>query len=133
MALYLCDNCIPCQVAELLVLVQVQACHVKDIRELGTDATDQQIAEWCEQKEAVWMTVDWKARKRREVQAIPALAGISIAFFRTPSRSGWTRRQFVQQVLRRVDAMEKLYDAEYPVWYQFSATGAPKPVAIPRL
>ncbi len=133
MASYLCDNCIPCQVAEVLVLVEVQACHLKDIRELGTNATDQQIAEWCQQNRAVWMTVDWKARKRREVQAIPALAGVSIAFFRTPSRSGWTRRQFVQQVLRRVDAMEKLYDAEYPVWYQFSATGAPKPVASPRL
>ena len=132
MASYLCDNCIPWQVAEVLVLVEVQACQVKDIRELGTDATEQQIAEWCERREAVWMTVDWKARKRREVQAIPALARISIAFFRPPSRSGWTRRQFVQQVLKRIDAMEKQFGAKYPVWYRFSARGAREILRMPQ-
>jgi hypothetical protein len=133
MASYFFDNCIPWQVATALTLVEVQACHLKDIRELGTDATDRQIAEWCQQNRAVWVTADLSASKRRSVQEIPLLARINIAFFRPPFRSGWTRRQFVQQVLRRVDAMEKLYDAEYPVWYRFSARGAPKPVAIPRL
>jgi len=132
MALVLFDNCIPWQVATALTLVEVQAHHVTDTRELGPSATDRQIAEWCQQNRAVWVTVDWKARKRREVQASPALAGISIAFFRPPSHSGWTRRQFVQQVLRRVDAMEKLYDAEYPVWYQFSARTV-KRLPIPQL
>lgn len=132
MASYLFDNCIPWQVATALTLVEVQACHLKDIRELGTDATDRQIAEWCQQNRAVWVTADLRASKRRRVQAIPALARISIAFFRPPFRSGWTRREWLLNVLKRVDEMENRYDAEYPVWYRLTARTF-KRLPIPQL
>ena len=132
MALFLFDNCIPWQVATALTLVEVQAHHVTDTCELGPAATDRQIAEWCQQNRAVWVTADLRASKRRRVQVIPLLAGISIAFCRTPSRSGWTRRQFVQQVLKRIDAMEKQFGAKYPVWYRFSARGAREILRMPQ-
>ena len=132
MALYLFDNCIPWQVAEALALVEVEARNARDVPGLGPAAEDRQIAAWCEQSAAVWVTADLKASKRRRVQAIPALGRISIAFFQPPSRSGWTRRQWVLQVLKRVDEMEKLYDAEYPVWYRLTARTF-KRLLIPRL
>ncbi len=132
MALFLFDNCIPWQVATALTLVEVQAHHVTDTRELGTDATDRQIAEWCQQNRAVWVTADLRASKRRRVQVIPLLAGISIAFCRPPSRSGWTRREWLLNVLKRVDEMENRYDADYPVWYRLTARTF-KRLPIPQL
>ena len=132
MASYFFDNCIPWQVATALTLVEVQACHLKDIRELGTAATDRQIAEWCQQNRAVWVTADLRASKRRRVQVIPLLAGISIAFCRPPPRSGWTGREWLLNVLKRVDEMENRYDAEYPVWYRLTARTF-KRLPIPRL
>lgn len=132
MALFLFDNCIPWQVATALTLVEVQAHHVTDTRELGPAATDRQIAEWCQQNHAVWVTADLRASKRRRVQVIPLLAGISIAFCRPPSRSGWTGREWLLNVLKRVDEMENRYDADYPVWYQLTARTF-KRLPIPQL
>jgi len=132
MASYLCDNCIPRQVASALTLVEVQAHHVTDTCELGPAATDLQIAEWCQQNRAVWVTADLSASKRRRVQEIPLLAGISIAFCRPPSPSGWTRREWLLNVLKRVDEMESGYDAEYPVWYRLAARTF-KRLPIPQL
>lgn len=132
MALFLFDNCIPWQVATALTLVEVQAHHVTDTCELGPAATDRQIAEWCQKNRAVWVTADLRASKRRRVQVIPLLAGISIAFCRLPSRSGWTGREWLLNVLKRVDEMENRYDAEYPVWYRLTARTF-KRLPIPQL
>ena len=132
MALFLFDNCIPWQVATALTLVEVQAHHVTDTCELGPAATDRQIAEWCQQNRAVWVTADLRASKRRRVQVIPLLAGISIAFCRPPSRSGWTRREWLLNVLKRVDEMENRCDADYPVWYRLTARTF-KRLPIPQL
>jgi len=132
MASYLCDNCIPWQVATALALVEVPAHHVTDTCELGPAATDRQIAEWCQQNRAVWVTADLRASKRRRVHEIPLLASVSIAFCRPPSRSGWTRREWLLNVLKRVDDMESRYDAEYPVWYRLTARTF-KRVPIPQL
>lgn len=127
--LFLFDNCIAPQVAKALELVEVQALHVQNVSELGSGATDSKIAAWCQRNRAVWVTADLKASKRRRVQAIPALAriSISIAFFKSTA-PGWTRRQWLLQVLKRIDEMEELYDVAHPVRYRFTARGRPKPL-----
>lgn len=119
---FLFDACISWQVAKALELVDVRAVHVTHVKCLGAAAPDCDIVRWCENENAVWVTADLKASKRSSIQAIPALACISIAFFRPPS-SGWTRREWLLQFLKRVDRIEKIYETRHPVWYRFTSRG----------
>ena len=118
---FLFDACIPRQVAQALNIVNYDVEHVQTVTELPDDADDADIIEWCKKNDAVLVTGDYKLSKTRRYAELLKETGVSVAFFRPPSKRGWTRKEWFWQAVKRISRMEEVFSKGSPRYFRFKA------------
>jgi len=121
---FLFDGCIPRQVAQALNIVNYDVEHIQTVTELADDGDDAEIIEWCKKNDAVLVTADYKLSKTRRYAELLKETGRSAAFFRPPSKRGWTRKEWFKQAVRRIDKMEEVFSKGSPRYFRFSSRSA---------
>jgi hypothetical protein len=130
MAAYLFDACIPPQVAQALQIVGYNTYHVKTAPGLSQASKDDEIMAWCPQYQATLVTADYSIKRTREYARLLRRFEVSAAFFRPPSKKGWNRKEWHQQVVKRMDHMEKVFVKQSPCYYRYPARGSAEKMVI---
>lgn len=121
MATFVFDEDVPSVVAEALRLVGYDAHHVRGVKGLSQAAEDTEIIDWCAKNRAVWVTADWKARTTKKHQALLRGRRVSVAWFRPPSKSGWTRKEWFRVVVHWIERMESDFAISRPRWCRYTS------------
>jgi hypothetical protein len=124
------DEDIPRQVAEALHAFGCQASHVLLVPELASGATDHEIIRWCSDKGAELVTADYKMKTTQRYAGLLRRNRVSAAFFRPPSKQGWTAKDWLRQVVNRMDDMQREFSERSPVYRAYRSRGAPEDLRL---
>ncbi len=124
------DEDIPKQVAKALAAFGCQASHVAGVRALGEGASDDQIIQWCKDNAATLVTADYKMKTTQRYAALLREHKVSAAFFRTPSKRGWTAKEWFRQVVNRMDDIQREFPQRSPLYRVYRSRGRPEDLKL---
>lgn len=120
------DANIPHQVAAAMKAFGCQAYQVAKAPGLRQDSKDPEVIRWCADRDVVLVTWDHKMRRTNQYLPLIRKTGVSIAFFRPPSKAGWTAKEWFRQVVKRMDDIEHAFSHQSPRCRFYPQRGSPK-------
>ena len=108
-------------VARALTAMKYPVVHIFDAGALDDDADDPEIIRWCRQHNHVWVTQDLKSRRITQHGPLIRETGISVAWFRPPSKGGWSHKECLKVFLKWIDDMVSRYSGGQTVLHQYSS------------
>lgn len=127
---FLFDANLSPRVARALAAMDYPVVHIYDVPELPDKAKDPEIISWCRENGQIWVTQDIKSRRMDQHGPLIRQAGVSVAWFRPPSKKGWSHKRCLEVFLKWIDDMLARFSADSMVLHQYS-TKANKPIKLP--
>ena len=118
---FLFDANLSPRVARALAAMEYPVVHIFDVDNLDDHAEDPEIIRWCRQNNHVWVTQDLKSRRITQHGPLIRDTGISVAFFRPPSKKGWSHSECLRVFLRWIDDMVSRFSRGRTVLHQYSS------------
>lgn len=123
MPIFLFDENISWAIAQVLLQVEYSVRHVGNVPELGSGAHDADIIGWCSENHAVWVTADFKAKRINKYAPLIKQTGISVAWFRYPSKTPWNAKKWLRVIVNKIDILERDFSESRPRWLSYGAKG----------